>query len=312
MNKKIDINYFPGWVRKSVTFSIDDGYLSFDKRFLDILKPVGFLGTFNLCSDRATFEDKDYARSLYCGYEIGNHTKYHPYCMKDGVDYKFSDLPFDENTADTGLVYKTDTEGLYWVWIPDGWRIHATAEFYLECIKNCHRELEEVFGVGSVRSFAWPQGEQSCKVAKDYLKQIGYYGVRDAGRVAAQDSKYDMPTDRMSWFCSINACNLLPSMREYESLADDGRLKFFAFGVHSFDFERYKKWDDLTAFAKEFGNREGEFYYATVGDIFSYESAIKNATVTGDSVTNNSELTLYFTAGGEKKTLLPHQTIIFQ
>ena len=59
-------------MRKSVTFSIDDGYLSFDKRFLDIPKPVGFLGTFNLCSDRATFEDKDYARALYLGYEIGN------------------------------------------------------------------------------------------------------------------------------------------------------------------------------------------------------------------------------------------------
>ena len=46
--KNVDINFFPGWVRKSVTFTIDDGNIKMDKKFLDIVKPAGILGTFNL------------------------------------------------------------------------------------------------------------------------------------------------------------------------------------------------------------------------------------------------------------------------
>ena len=49
-SKKIDLKFFPGWTRKSVTFTIDDGNVAMDKKFLDIVRPAGILGTFNLCS----------------------------------------------------------------------------------------------------------------------------------------------------------------------------------------------------------------------------------------------------------------------
>ena len=47
MKHIIDKNYFPGWVRKSVSFTIDDGNIEMDKKFIDIVRPAGVLGTFN-------------------------------------------------------------------------------------------------------------------------------------------------------------------------------------------------------------------------------------------------------------------------
>ena len=40
--------YFPGFTQKAITFSIDDGNLKHDKTFIDIVKPAGIKGTFNL------------------------------------------------------------------------------------------------------------------------------------------------------------------------------------------------------------------------------------------------------------------------
>ena len=47
---KLDLNYYPGWTRKSITFTIDDGNLKLDRKFLDVVKPAGLKGTFNLCT----------------------------------------------------------------------------------------------------------------------------------------------------------------------------------------------------------------------------------------------------------------------
>ena len=47
MTHVIDKNYFPGWVRKQVSFTIDDGNIEMDKKFIDIVRPAGVLGTFN-------------------------------------------------------------------------------------------------------------------------------------------------------------------------------------------------------------------------------------------------------------------------
>ena len=39
--KNIDINFYPAWTRKAITFTIDDGNLVLDRKFLDIT--VAFL-----------------------------------------------------------------------------------------------------------------------------------------------------------------------------------------------------------------------------------------------------------------------------
>ena len=114
-NNKVEI-FFPGWTKKSVTFTIDDGNIKFDTKFLGILKPRGILGTFNLCEpNRAT---PDEYRELYEGYEIANHCKHHPLLFDEGQPFIVCDDEFDrlnsrEYTEDDPVVYKTEVPGLY-------------------------------------------------------------------------------------------------------------------------------------------------------------------------------------------------------
>ena len=90
--KKIDLKFFPGWTRKSISFTIDDGNMTWDRKFIDITRPHGIRGTFNLCRDRLP-EDAELCREFYRGYEIANHCNYHPFALRDDVEYKYADTP---------------------------------------------------------------------------------------------------------------------------------------------------------------------------------------------------------------------------
>ena len=98
-------------------------------------------------------------------------------------------------------------------------------------------------------------------------------------------------------------------MEKYESYPDDGALKFFAFGVHSIDFERDDKWGDLSVFAEKYGNRPDTYWYASVGEIFDYEEALSSLKITESLIENPSNLTVYFEIDGERKLLEPGCTI---
>ena len=75
MKHEIDVKFYPGWTRKAISFSIDDGNLVMDQKFKDIVEPYGIKGTFNLCSDRLTKMSPEEYREFYRGYEIANHCK---------------------------------------------------------------------------------------------------------------------------------------------------------------------------------------------------------------------------------------------
>ena len=112
----IDLNYFPGWVRKAVTFTMDDGIAQYDEKFLKIVRPAGILGTFNLYN--VNVANAEAYRERYEGYGIASHCNNHANVFKDGVDY--SELITDEpwpgsSKADTSKIYKHPTiEGLYY------------------------------------------------------------------------------------------------------------------------------------------------------------------------------------------------------
>ena len=86
----------------------------------------------------------------------------------------------------------------------------------------------------------------------------------------------------------------------YEALPDDGELKFFCFGVHSIDFEKGERWDDLSAFAKTYGNRPSDYYYATIGEIYDYSEATKRIEITDTALNNPTAIDLYVKIDGEK------------
>ena len=115
MSHVIDKNFFPGWVRKSVTFTIDDGNVPMDRKFLEIVKPAGILGTFNLCSHILGYMTPEEYREFYRGYEIANHGKYHLAALREDMELDISDEPLDRESSDEYKVYRHKEEGIYYV-----------------------------------------------------------------------------------------------------------------------------------------------------------------------------------------------------
>lgn len=294
----VDKNYFPGWVRKSITFTIDDGNIRLDKRFIDTVKPYGIKGTFNLPSANTDSYTPEFYREFYRGYGIANHCLNHPFVMSDADYASVTDEPFDSSTADPERVYKTEREGMYLKRTRSGWwSKSATDKVYCELASEAQERLTEVFE-RRIAGFVWPYGEQNSDYVKEYLKK-NFSSVRKTG-VVADKTGFAMPADRYAW--SYNAAHtcLNEVAKLYDDYEDDGELKFFSFGVHSHDFENGKCWDVLERFVRDYGNRHGEFYYADVDTIFEYEDAIKALDITDDGLINKSEYDLYVKVDGRK------------
>lgn len=295
---RVDKNYFPGWVRKSISFTIDDGNLVYDKKFIDIVKPKGIKGTFNLCLPDLNKHTPEFYREFYDGFGIANHCANHPFALTPDKDRPISDEPFSESTADVTKLYRTGTENMYRVKVTAGWRNVCTTQTYIEMVKLANTALEQIFGEGSITEFVWPYGEQADATVMSYLSE-NFESVRKTGDVGASTG-FAIPTDMMHWSNNVREKKLLELAEEYEGYSDDGELKFFCFGLHSIDYERAGKWDDLIAFAEKYGGRPDTYYYASVRDIFHYRDAVGSLVITDNSVENPSDIDVYVKIDGKQ------------
>lgn len=302
---KSEIFYFPGWTRKAVSFTIDDGNVPLDRKFLNIVRPAGIYGTFNLTSVNARWGlSPEGYRELYRGYEIANHVSRHPFAMSEPNlgTRPVADEPFPgADKADKEKMYKTDTEGVYLVAFSTYWSHIATREAYVELVKRSQRELEEVFGEGNIVGFVWPYHLPHDLSYLDEIMKLGYLYIRRTGY-----TDFSLPETRERWSYGAHHANLLERAAEFEAIEDDGELRFFCFGVHSHDFENNNCWDVLETFADKYGNRPEDFWYATVREVFEYEDALRAATVTESGVINNSDKVIYMKHNGKRVTLHPH------
>ena len=294
----VDKNYFPGWVRKSMTFTIDDGNIRLDRRFIDTVKPYGIKGTFNLPGAYLNNYTPEFYREFYRGYGIANHCLNHPFVMTESDYAAITDEPFDSESADPERIYKTEREGMYLKRTRSGWwSKSAEDKVYCELASEAQECLVEVFE-RKIPGFVWPYGEQNSDEVKEYLRN-NFSSVRKTG-IVSDSTGFAMPADRYAW--SYNAAhNCLNEVAKlYDDYADDGELKFFAFGVHSHDFENGKCWDVLERFVRGYGNRHEDFYYADVDTIFEYEDAVKALNVTEEKIINGSSVDLYVKVDGAR------------
>ncbi len=293
--KNIDLNYYPGWCRRAISFTIDDGSLKLDKKFIDIVKPAGITGTFNLIPN--LINDSNIAAYIeqYSPYEIANHMMYHPMGIKEDFVIQISDDEFNADSADPAYLYKSDREGQYFYTKNGGkrWFYAVTDDKYIELVNEGKRVLEEVFS-REIRDFIWPYGRQSNRLAR-LIEPLGYRSIR-----GVVYNGFDLPADRANWGFYADCNNMTEKAELYDKLEDDGKLKALIFGVHSHDFENAGKWDVLVDFCQKLGNRPEDFFYGTVGDIFDTEDAINAALVTKNEIVNNSSRDLYIKVDGEK------------
>jgi hypothetical protein len=311
MKHEIDVKFYPGWTRKAISFSIDDGHLDSDKKFMDIVEPYGIKGTFNLCSERLARMSPDEYREFYRGHEIANHCKYHPAAFVDGEEYDISDEPFDRESSDRSKLHRFDgEEGLYHAArAAGGWLRRATADAYIRLVEQGHRELEEVFGEGSIRCFIWPYGQQKNKKVMDYVHSIPYYYGDRWTHANKTPDVYFAPPTKDAFYAPARHNNILAVAAEFEALPDDGELKFFCVGIHSIDYEKADKWGDLLTFAKTYGARPEDYFYATIAEIYDYSEAVKALEITDTEIKNQSDLDLYVKIDGERRVVKAKRTI---
>ena len=298
---------YPGFLRKALTFTIDDGNLKYDQMLLDILKPAGIRGTFNLCSN-VNVGQEDFLREFYRGYGIANHCKYHPFVNFDGVELVIRDEEFDEKTADPSFIYPVkEREGFYWQIKPNGWRQMTFRDNFIKCVKDGLDELNAIFGEGTVRDYVWPYGYQPSAAVNEFINKT-HRSSRRTG-CTLDTTGFALSEDKYIWSYNANHMNLLEVMEKYEAYPDDGELKFFAFGVHSIDFERDNKWEDLKAFAEKYGNRPDTYWYASVEEIFDYEEATAMLEISDTEIKNPSNIEVYLEIDGNKASIKPNSAL---
>ena len=292
--------YFPNFTPKAITFSIDDGSPKWDDVFLEIVRPAGIKGTFNLFPRSDEEAGPERLRARYEGYEIANHCKGHPSAFNTEKEYRISDEPFDRESSDKNFIYRTATEGVYYIY-QNNWRTVADNEAYLKLLDEGKEYLEDIFGKGSVKGFVWPYGRAKNPELFEAIKGRGYNSMRRGDM-----HPFNLPTDRMEWGVTAYSSNLAERMAEFDALCDDGELKFFCFGLHAIDFERAGKWDELKAFAEKYGNRPNDFWYATVSEIFEYEDAINSVEIKDGKIINPSDKEVYLSLDGKRYVILPN------
>jgi len=299
--KNIDLNFFPGWTRKSISFTIDDGNVRLDRKFMDIVKPAGIKGTFNLKTPLTRLEKPEDYVDFYRGYEIANHCRYHAYPFADGKEYAIKDEPFDPETADPAFLYKTNEEGIYRI-RTYAWCYIADDERFMQLVDSCQKELEGLFGKGKIKGFIWPCGQQPNAAVFDALKKYGFQNIRKTGNLK-DSTGFALPADRTVWSYNANNTCLCEVAEMFEAYPDDGNLKWFCFGVHSHDFENAGNWNVLVDFCEKYGNRPEDYWYASVGDVMDYEDAVKSVVIEEDSVYNPSGIDLCIKIDGKRVTL---------
>lgn len=306
--------YYPGWTKKAMTFTIDDGNVPLDRKFLQIVNPAGLRGTFNLCSNLLSDLSAAGYRQLYRGHGIANHAKYHVSAKKDGVEYHLSDLPKPAVEPDKQTLYFSGVPGLRIGWIcADYWDYVAESpEEYMRFVAQGQAELESVFGKGGVRGFVYPNGRQKNQQVNALLYKTDYDGLRVTGCVR-DTTGYHLPQgpSPIEWSYNADCMCLLEEAKKYEAVPDDEQLRFFSFGVHSADFERANKWDDLRVFCSRYGNRPTDYYYAPVSEIFSYVHAAKCLKITGNILCNPTNTDLYILRLGSRFILRAGEKIDF-
>lgn len=303
----LDKAYFPGFARKAVTFSIDDGNLVSDGKFINIVKPRDVFGTFNLTAPKLDVLSAEGYRKFYEGFEIANHCKYHPVTIDPNDERCFLDKVFNKDTADERFIYRHPTvDGLWYLKRQDFWCVGAKYEDFIRFADEGKRDLEAVFGEGNIKGFVWPHGCCYDERILDHLRSEGYLYTRYTKHV---DGLFGMQRDRMKIGMHARSTNLQAAAEAFLNEPDTGELKMLLFGVHSADYERADKWDELAAFCDNFRDKPDEFWSATNREILEYEDAINALCVKDGKIRNASSKTLYVKLDGEKTVIAPMSEI---
>lgn len=277
-----DSQYYPGWLRKAVTFSYDDGRTE-DAQFIGILNSAGLKGTFNFFQNNYTYYSRQTTGysdllSIYEGHEIANHSKTHPRMYLDGLPDGYTPLTVEQCITDI-------SEGKAWL---------------------------DSMTCKDTKGFVWPYKDPQRQELYDYLRSdiSGVKYVRPVTTKYGTDAEFDPPEDFYNWEFSTHHKFIATEGPKFLNLSDDGKLKLFAVWGHAYEFASTTNsttgvvtpatWYLIQNFADSVKDRT-DIWKATNIEVCEYITALRNAEITSTYIKNSSDVDLYVKIDGWKQ-----------
>lgn len=299
MEKTDLVFYYPRWIRKAVTFTIDDGNVDLDKKFISYVKPAGIKGTFNLIG---TYEwPREAYYEQYAEYGVANHVKRHPKLFKESDKALIVNKVWDDSMTDHTSYYLDGKKGLYRFWLNKYHGTIAERDQFIELVDESHEELISLFGKDKVKGFVWPWGDQQDEELQKAIEKR-YESMRVTGDLS-DSTAYATPTDRMHWSYNSNCFCLTEETDKFIAYPDNGKLQFYCFGIHSHDFENHNMWNVLEDTCNKLGYQPDKYYTGTVDELFAYYDACESVIIENDKPINKSDKDIWITVKGKKAVL---------
>ena len=243
-------------------------------------------GTFNIVSSRLIKNFKSYvgdsptdaqvlayAKELYTGHEIANHTDTHPYAHKT-----------PEENATYGI----------------------TSEDLIAQINTCDTFAYTNFGTNTI-ALAWPAGPATRRADYDtYILPALKNNTNIKFARYHENGSFDLPDDWYRWNSTCHHNDAPYFTDKFVALENEGDLKCFFNWGHSYEFKDNEgddnlDWTMIENVMKKLQNED--IWFATNGDVYNYVEASKLVEKTDTTIKNNSTVPLYFSINGENVTI---------
>lgn len=270
---------FPGFKRKSLTLSYDDGVRQ-DKKLISIMQKHGLKGTFNINGGMFGSE--------YSGVEVGRMT------IEEAVElYNSSGMEVAIHGFKHLSLAKVDS-----------------AIAVNDVIKD-RVELEKIFG-RIIKGMAYANGSYDDDVV-DILKKCGV----NYSRTVVSTEKFELPTDWLKLPATAHHNNprLMELAQQFVNLPKGRHFwydtpKLFYLWGHSYEFDNNNNWNVIEEFAEFMGGRE-DIWYATNGEIFDYVTAFDRLeyNAEGTIIHNPSAIDLYLSYKDKEVLIRAGETV---
>ena len=268
----VDAQFYPGYTRKAVTLSYDDGPSANDVTLLQRLNEKGVRATINNVGDRiksGTTMQTSFDEAFFAGnHEMANHSYSHGMNLgkRETVEEAYAQMADGENALE--YYYGTD-----------------------------------------VRGVAYPYGKPSqwFNSITQYLTSRQNLYAR-----CSTNGTFDIPENFMEWDFTCHHDYLYSPTKDYANkffnlLPDDGTLKVLSVWGHPYNYADSGTWDTiLEPFAStiEEKSERGEVWNPTNIELVEYINAVNGLVINNDSIYNPSDVDVYVKINGVE-TIVP-------
>jgi peptidoglycan/xylan/chitin deacetylase (PgdA/CDA1 family) len=266
---------YPGGNTKALIMSYDDGTID-DIRLVRLFDENKIIGTFNLNSG------------------LLGTTQVWPQKNADTLVYKY--LPKDSLVS----IYKNHEIAAHSATHKDFKNLEDN-----EILQEVETDITALNKLTkrNIRSMAYPFGNSNQHIAK-LISNTGLTNARTVGDTYT----FNLPDTFLLWRPTCHDSKALSLSDKFLAL-DSKKLSVFLVWGHSWELKDEKRWDDISKFCKDIGNRK-DIWYVGCAEFIDYQLTLKALITTNGSIVNPKEnKEVWYKQDGILKVLKPGDTI---